>query len=162
MKRIILRSIVSIGFMALMAFTIAPASVSAQQAAPKKLEGVWDSRVTLTNCQSGAVLAMFRAFEMFIHGGSLTDTNAAPNAATSRGPGFGRWQHLDGQNYSAAMQFFRFNPDGSFAGVQKINRAIVLANDGNSYTSTVTFESDDPSGNVLMSGCGTETATRLQ
>jgi hypothetical protein len=63
--------------------------------------------------------------------------------------------------YSAPFQFFNFNEDGSFAGVQKITRTIAIAADGNTYTSQVNFASYDPNGNLLFSGCGTEAATRL-
>ncbi|HEX7917068.1 hypothetical protein [Rudaea sp.] len=45
---------------------------------PYAIEGVWDENVTLTNCDTGATLASFRALDMFIHGGALTDTNSAP------------------------------------------------------------------------------------
>jgi hypothetical protein len=65
------------------------------------------------------------------------------------------------RRFSAPFQFFNFNPDGSFAGTQKIDREIHLAANGNSYTSTITFRSYDPTGNLIFSGCGTETAVRL-
>jgi hypothetical protein len=77
------------------------------------------------------------------------------------GVGLGRWKYLSGQDYSTHFQFFNFNADGSFAGTQKIKTRITLASDGNSYTSVVTFQTLDPDGNVVFSGCGTEIATRL-
>ncbi len=154
MKKLIVRSIVST--LALATLAVAPA-VSAQQ--PNTLRGVWNSQVTLTDC-NGNTLAAFRARQMFIQDGSLISVDNAP--PTAHGTGFGRWRHLNGLNYGSPFEFYNFNPDGSFAGVQKIHRKIVLAADGNSYTSNVTFERLDPEGNVVFSGCGTETATRLQ
>ncbi len=167
MKKTILKSILPILGMALLALAMLPERVSGQQAAASAfppqpaapLEGVWDSHLTATDC-NGHTLFTARAFEMFIRGGTLTSVDNAP--PTAHGPGLGRWQQVGGQKYRAPFQFFRFNPDGSFAGVQKIHRTIVLDSDADSYTSTVTFESLDPNGNVVFSGCGTESAVRLQ
>ena len=154
MKKIMLKPIVLT--MALVALAAEANATSPQQAAP--LQGVWDSQVTLTDC-NGFTLVVFRAYEMFHQGGTLTSTDNSP--PTLHGPGFGTWQRVGGRNYTAPFQFFNFNADGSFAGTQKIDRQIHLAADGNSYTSTVTFGTYDPDGNLVFSGCGTEVATRL-
>jgi hypothetical protein len=154
MKKIILRSFALM--MAVVALSVASAGVPQQQSA--RLQGVWDSQVTLTDC-NGFTLAEFRAFEMFHQGGTLTSTDNTP--PTLHGPGFGTWQHVGVGKYTAPFQFFNFNADGTFAGTQKIDREIQLAADGNSYTSTVTFASYDPDGNQIFSGCGSEVATRL-
>ena len=154
MKRIVRSLIVSI--IALVACTISRTSFAAQSGAA--LEGVWDSQVTLTDCHGGTIAA-FRAYVTFNRGGTLNSTDNAP--PTMHGPGLGTWQRLGGRSYSAPFQFFNFNPDGSFAGVQKISRTITLEAGGDSFTSVVTFESFDPEGNLLFAGCGTEIATRL-
>jgi hypothetical protein len=155
MKKLILGSIVMM--IAAAALSASPAEASELFAIP--LHGsVWDSQVTLTDCH-GHTLTVFRAFEMFNLDGTLTSTDNMP--PTSHGPGLGTW-HLTGvRRFSAPFQFFNFNPDGSFAGTQKIDREIHLAANGNSYTSTITFRSYDPTGNLIFSGCGTETAVRL-
>ena len=122
------------------------------------LQGVWDSQVTLTDC-NGNTLAVFEAYAMFHQGGTLTSTDNTP--PTLHGPGFGTWERVDARKYTSHFQFFNFNADGTFAGVQKIDQQIRLAADGNSYTSTVTFGAYDPDGNLIFSGCGSEVATRL-
>jgi hypothetical protein len=167
MKQIILKSMVSM--MALATLTVAPGRASAQQSAAsapdcrqqpnERLEGVWDSHLTATDCH-GHVFFSLRAFEMFSRGGTLTSVDNSP--PIGHGPGLGRWEYLGGQKYSAPFQFFNFNPDGSFAGVQKIQRTITLDADADHYTSVVRFEATDPNGNVVFSGCGTESAVRLQ
>jgi hypothetical protein len=155
MKKIILRSIIPM--MAVAALTVASAEVPEQHVVP--LQGsVWDSQVTLTDC-NGHTLAVFRAFEMFNLGGTLTSTDNTP--PTLHGPGLGTWQATGMRTFNAPFQFFNFNPDGSFAGIQKINRQIRLAADGNSYTSIVNFLTYDPDGNLVFSGCGSEIAIRL-
>lgn len=155
MKKTFLKSIVSLS--ALIALSCAPAALAAGEAGGA-LNGVWDSQVTLTDC-NGNTLVSFEAYEMFHAGGTLTSTDNTPPG--QHGPGFGTWRRVSGRSYAAPFQFFNFNADGTFAGTQKITRTITLRADGNSYTSMVNFGTYDPSGNLVFSGCGTETATRL-
>ena len=154
MKKTVSAIIVSLA--ALMALSFAPGVSATPRGAA--LIGVWDSRVTLTDC-NGQTLAAFRATEMFHVGGTLSSTDNTP--PTMHGPGFGTWQLLQGRSYAAPFQFFNFNTDGSFAGVQKIQRTVTLSSDGNSYRSVVNFETYDPNGNLVFSGCGSEDATRV-
>lgn len=167
MKKMILKSMISMTALALLSF--APPPASAQQTAAsapnsgqplnERLEGVWASNVTLTDCH-GHTIAAFRAFNMFHRGGTITDVDNAPPGM--HGAGLGTWDYLGGQQYSSLFYFFNFNPDGTFKGVRKIQRQIVLGGHfGNDFTSTITFESFDPNGNLVVSGCGTESATRL-
>jgi hypothetical protein len=158
MKKTVIRSISLI--MALVALSIAPATLAEQSVSQgSPLEGVWDAQVTLTNC-SGITLAQFKAREMFMRGGTLASTdNTSPSES---GPGFGTWQHIAGRRFTAPFQFYRFNPDGTFAGVNKITRTITVAIGADSYTAVAAFEIYDPNGNLVFSGCGTETATRQQ
>jgi len=142
----------------------APAAISASgfSAGPTyAIEGVWDEQVTLTRCDTGATLVTFRALDMFIHGGALTDTNSAPTA--TRGPGFGTWRHEHGGHFFAAnMRIFFYNPDGSFGSVRDISRQIEMSSDRNSFTGKVTFDVLTPDGHLLMQGCGSEAATRVE
>jgi hypothetical protein len=157
MKKMILRSIVPM--IAVAALTVASAEVPVPENHGGAMEGsVWNSQVTLTDC-NGHTIAVFRAFEMFNLGGTLTSTDNTPPAL--HGPGLGTWERTGMRTFHAPFQFFNFNPDGSFAGTQKIDRQIHVAANGNSYTSTVTFQAFDPDGNLVFSGCGSEVATRL-
>ena len=143
--------------MAVIALTVASGEVPDMHGGG--FEGsVWQSQVTLTDC-NGHTIAVFSAFEMFNQGGTLTSIDNTP--PTLHGPGLGTWERTGLRSYSAPFQFFNFNPDGSFAGTQKIDRQIHLSAHGNSYTSTVTFQRYDSEGNMVFSGCGTEIATRL-
>ena len=144
------------GLIALLACTVLATSASAESGG--RLVGVFDSQLTLTNCQ-GVVIRSVRATQMFNQGGTLASTDNQP--PSSRGVGFGTWQNIGNRNYSAPFQFFQFSPDGSFAGTVKIDRTIELASDANSYTSTVSVQIVNPAGIVVANLCGTETATRL-
>jgi hypothetical protein len=135
---------------------LAPASV----AHSRRIEGVWDEYVTVTNCASGAPLATFRATNMFGEGGTLSATNSNPPATS--GPTFGTWWRVSRHgDFGATMRFFRYNPDGSFAGVQQVTRAIFVDPDGNTLSGTVSFEVFDANDNLLQSGCATEQGSRV-
>lgn len=135
-------------------------SASARPNQPKDIEGVWDSRVTIRNCQTGDVIAMFRAMDMFHRGGTLTDTNAVP--PSTRGTGFGTWEYLGHARYNVLLRFFLYNPDGSFAGVRRIAQDIALNRGGDEWTSTVSITVYDPAGTLTATACATATATRFQ
>lgn len=154
MKKYLVRSIVSLS--ALLTLSFAPAGLAAP--GDGSLPGLWDSQVTLTDC-NGNTLVSFEAYELFHAGGTLTSTDNTPPGR--QGPGFGTWERAGRGKFSAPFQFFNFGTDGSFVGTQKITRTITLGADGNSYTSVVNFGSFDPNGNLLFSGCGSETATRI-
>lgn len=126
----------------------------------ERIEGVWDSRVTIINCQTGNPITTFRAMDVFIRGGSLVDTNASP--PTTRGPGFGRWEHLGGRQYSATFRFFLYNTDGTFAGVRRVTQTIELGQSSNDHTSTVSIEVFDPNDNLIGTACATATAIRVE
>lgn len=134
-------------------------STSAQSDANKDpIEGLWNSQVMLSDCQTGAVTRQFVAMNLFIRGGTLTDTDVQPPA--THGPGFGTWQSSGTMLYTSMFRFFRYNADGSFAGTNKVTRTITLSADANAFTSTITVDVEDPAGASVASACGTETATR--
>lgn len=141
-----------------------PAASTSAEGAPDqrhgdRIEGVWDSQVSIVDCQSGTVVASFRGLGMFIRGGSLTQTNTMPPALSS--PSFGRWERISPGHYTATFRFFRFLPDGSFTGVQKVTRQIQLDPGGKTFTGEVSFETYDTAGNLIATGCGTETSARV-
>jgi len=124
----------------------------------RKLEGVWEAQVTLRNCQTGAAVGTLRGMTTFIRGGSTVGTNANPNPPIS----FGRWQYLGRRRYIDVERFFRYNPDGSFAGVQRITRNITLSRDGDNFTGTISGEIFDANDNLIGTTCATEMTKRVE
>jgi hypothetical protein len=126
----------------------------------RRLEGVWDEHVTLVNCSSGAPLMTFRATNLFVSDGSLVAVNSNPPAL--QGPTLGSWWlvSLHG-DFGAKMRFFRFNPDGSFAGVQQVTRAISVDPGGETLTGTVSVEIFDVNDNLIQTACATEAGARV-
>jgi hypothetical protein len=161
-KKTALASIVSIFGLTALLFILASASSSAQSSDGRdrgdRIEGVWDSQVTLTDCQTGNVSATFRGLGTFIRGGSLAQTDNQPPGLFS--PGFGRWQHSSGGHYTATFRLFTFDANGAFTGVARVSRDIQLDRSGNTFSSVISSEIFDPNGNLIATLCGTETATR--
>lgn len=140
------------------ACSIDSSRVLAQITEADPIEGLWSSQVTVTNCQTGAVMRTFAALNLFGRGGTILDTDSQP--PTGHGPGLGNWKNAGLSQYSSSFQFYRFNTDGSLAGSQQIARTITLAGDGQSFTSKLNVTILDTNGNSIGSACGTETATR--
>lgn len=123
------------------------------------IEGVWESSVTIKDCATSAVLRTFKGVGLFHRGGSLTADNSLPRAA--QGIALGYWKQNGGSSYTADARFFRFNPDGSLAGSQRVQRSVTLAADGKNFAGTVTGQVLDLNGVVLQPICGSETAVRI-
>ena len=123
-----------------------------------RIVGVWDVSVTIRQCDTGAPLATIHAMNMFIEGGTLTETSND----LFRSSGLGTWRRVSRHGYTAVFEFFAFNPDGSLAGRNKITRGIRLSADANRFVANAVFEVFDVNENVIASGCATETAKRLE
>ncbi|HEY5366263.1 MAG TPA: hypothetical protein VIL19_07290 [Casimicrobiaceae bacterium] len=162
MSERIFRSIFATALLAVALALLAEActsSTSAQSGTSKDpIEGLWNSQVTITNCQTGVVMRQFQAMNLFIEGGTLVDTDVQP--ATAHGPAFGTWKTLGGGGYASVFQFFRYNPDGSYAGANRVTRNISISADGNAFTSTLSIDVNGPSGTALSTACGMENASR--
>jgi hypothetical protein len=127
----------------------------------QRLVGSWDIKITIRDCASGAALVSFPTMMTFNQGGTMQET---ANDATPllRLPGHGIWSHQAGPIYSRAFHFFRFDPDGTFAGTTKIKGRMELDRQAATITGSSTFEFLDPNGSVTASGCATEDGTRFR
>lgn len=125
------------------------------------MEGTWDLRVTLRDCQTGSPLKTIRALSTFGRSGTLIETYAI-EAPSQRSVAQGTWQHSGGRDYTAVLRFFRFHPDGTFAETQKVTQRIELSADGNEFTAIASIEVFDSDDSLIQINCATETARRLE
>lgn len=125
------------------------------------IEGVWESAITIRDCASGTTLRGFKGLTVLHRGGTASGTNNNPPA--SNGPAFGTWKATSTPSaYTATFRFYRFNPDGSFAGAQSLVRNVNLAADRNSMTGTISAQLLDASNNVVGPPiCGVEATARV-
>lgn len=131
------------------------------------IEGLWNTRVTITDCSSGAPLPVsFDALGLFGRGGSFHNTDAQnPVMPTMRSTILGTWKRLHGRTYQFAFKLFRFDPAGTLIGTQVVRQTVKLSRDGRSYTSSGTSQAFDVSGNPVAgppSGCSISKATRFE
>jgi hypothetical protein len=120
------------------------------------IEGVWDTTVTLTTCDTNIILRTFRGTNLFEEDGSNVATSvAAPT------PTLGRWRHLGGRRFSASGRFFRYDPAGTFLGSTQLTRTIEMKPDEQTFTSVVKTELFDVFDNPVGTGCGTELSKRI-
>ena len=147
------------------AVVVAGGSLAADQASgaraqARAIEGVWEPTVTIRDCQTEAPLFSFLSMDSYIRGGSLVAESASQ--PFERATGLGTWRHAGGPNFTSAFQFFTYAPDGTPAGRLKGSTHIRLGADGKSFRSNETFEVSDLNGTVILQGCGTREAIRLQ
>jgi hypothetical protein len=124
------------------------------------LQGVWDVTVTIRDAD-GNPLRSFRAMNMYMLGGQFEEFGVGTPPG-QRGPGMGVWQREGSGHYSAVLEFFRFNVDGTFAGTQKVTRMIALNAAEDRFTSSAAIQILDINGQLIQVGYATETATRFQ
>jgi hypothetical protein len=82
----------------------------------------------------------------------------ANESQASRTAQYGAWERIDGGLYAVSGLFYRFDPQGKFAGTTKINRTVELGPDGNTiqYISRVSVydASDHLVQNVVAKASG--------
>jgi hypothetical protein len=131
------------------------------------IEGLWNARVTITNCADGTALPVsFDALGMFVRGGAFNNTDAQnPVMPTMRSSIFGQWKRLHGRTYQFVFKLFRFDVAGTPIGTQVVRQRLKLAPDGRTYTSSGTSQAYDLTGNPVAgppTGCSISKATRFE
>ena len=132
----------------------------ASKAQSRTIEGVWETVVTARDCQTQAPLFGFLSMVSYIRGGSLV--LEAASEPSQRATGLGVWRHVGGRNFTSAFQFFTYAPDGTPSGRLRSSTRIRMSADGKSFSSSDTVEVSDLNGTVILQGCVTQEAIRLQ
>jgi hypothetical protein len=126
-----------------------------------RLEGTWDSRVAITDCQTGAEIRSFASIGTFMFGGTMIDsTSGVPQALKT--PGHGVWSHVAGRTYKFSFKSFGFDASGNFTGWTIIRHEAVLNALGDAYASAGTAEFYAPNGTLVGTGCSATTAVRFE
>jgi hypothetical protein len=126
------------------------------------LEGTWRAQVTVSDCQNpNVVLRTFPARFSYAKGGTLTGTTAGqlPSLSTAQ---LGVWKHLHGHTYRAVTEAFFFSSAGAWTSTQRLTRLIEVSWDAKTYTDVVALEILDTSGHVIVTGCATSAASRME
>jgi hypothetical protein len=153
-------SLVLGGLLAL-GFGLAAMAQSAEIGSEDGLEGTWRAQITVRDCQTGVAQRTFPAVFAFAKGGTLTVTAAGQLPSLST-PGLGVWRHTDGHSYSAVSEAFVFSTAGAWTQTHRLTRAIQVGRGGNAFTDIVALEIFDTNGNLIVAGCATTIASRLE
>ena len=126
------------------------------------LEGTWRAQLTVRDCQNpNTVLRTFPAIFAYAKGGTLTFTTGGQPPSLNT-PGLGVWNHMYGSTYSAVSEAFISSSAGAWTSTQRLTRVIVVSRDAKSYTDTVALEILDTHGSVMVTGCATSVASRME
>ena len=125
-----------------------------------RLDGSWNVRVTIRNCQTGDPIRSFDSVTQFMQGGTLIDsTSGIPQALKT--PGEGIWEHTVGSGYRFKFRSFTFDAAGNYTGYTIIQHTAAMASSGDDYESAGTVEIYTPNGTLVGNGCSTTTASRM-
>jgi hypothetical protein len=125
------------------------------------LEGTWYTEVTVHDCQSGAILRTFPAFNTFAQGGTLTDTTTAVSPAL-RSPGHGTWERTGHRAFKSMSVAFLFSPTGVWTGTQRITQEIHIGSDRDQADSDASSQVFDTKGVLTATLCPTAILHRVE
>jgi hypothetical protein len=128
-----------------------PTETRAQTSGDNAIVGAWMTHASST---TGGIQANLLAFTP---GGVVM--HAASNFPQSAG--LGAWYDAGDGTIVYSLIYRRMDTSGAYIGSTRLNARVMVADDGNSYTSPYTTELTDPDGNVTATGQGVSHATRV-
>ena len=123
------------------------------------IEGVWRTTVTPRVCATGApITTPFPGILLFEKGGTMTGTSTAVTSV------YGLWSRATGaREYSFSSLALRYDQAaGTLLGTRRIDQTVTLGANGDTFTTSGTFQDHDLAGNPTASGCSTSVGTRFQ
>ena len=123
------------------------------------ITGTWNHQLTIRDCATGAVIATSFPTSSYLDGGAVVEVAPLPGP-TLRTPSLGVWRYVGGQKYEMAMQYFRYNADGSYAG-KTIIEADITHQPDDTLTQAAAVRIFNATGVQVASGCATVTSTRF-
>jgi hypothetical protein len=161
MKRKLIKAFCMAGGLAVL-ITMGTSSTSmAQRNGGGRLEGAWNTQVSIIDCQSGNVIFTFANMPVFMAGGTMVESTTS-TAPALRTQGEGVWRHTTGNNYVFRFKSFSFNAQNVFTGWMIIQADASLDSTGDAYTSSATIEVYNPNGVLVGTGCATTAGTRFE
>lgn len=140
------------------AAAVDPAETGALGVPANAIVGVWRTEAALGPCGSGVTPVQIRNILVFNAGGTLIEP-IRPDAGRTDGAGIWSFNPAT-REYTGWLIFDRFGGDGSVIGSGRVERRLLMSNDGNQIAGAVraTFLAAD--GSVQMELCGNAVSTR--
>jgi hypothetical protein len=153
------RTLLAAAIVAVTAVSLGASGALSASQKPNDLRGTWVTAVTLTNPPPG-VDATFQTLNTFVSGGGVL-VSSSQSHATQRSLAHGNCGRAGERKYTCTFVWFRFDPAGTFVGMQRVRRTMTISQDRSAFESADTIEVLAPDGTVLATLQGTETAHRL-
>jgi hypothetical protein len=106
-------------------------------------------------------VATFAKMVTFMQGGTALEDSTG-SAPLVRSSAHGVWKNESERNFTYALQFFRFNADGTYSTLTRARWRAEVDMSGNSYSASATIAVFNPSGAQIATACATETAIRFE
>ena len=126
-----------------------------------RLEGTWETQVSIIDCQGGNVLATFANMPVFVAGGTMIESTSG-TAPALRTQGEGVWRHATGNNYAFSFKFFTFNSENVFTGWTVIAGETTVDATGETHAGSATVEVHAPNGVLVATACAAISGTRFE
>ena len=127
-----------------------------RQAQAQQLEGSWTATIFPT-VLPGVPQPSTGSYLSFARGGVLIGFNRFLPFSSAQ---HGVWQHLEGNRFAFTFKQDIFDGMGNFGGVLMVRGKLTLTG-RDDLTGSFSAERRDANGNVLLNGCGTLRATRI-
>ncbi|MEO6334532.1 MAG: hypothetical protein ABIO91_06050 [Pyrinomonadaceae bacterium] len=127
----------------------------------RALEGSWTVQTTIRSCTTGAPFATFAKMVTFMQGGTAQEDSVG-SAPLARASGHGVWSYAGEHNFSYAVQFFRFNADGTYGTLTRARWQVEMGETADSYSASAAIQVFNPAGMQVATACATETAIRFE
>ncbi|HKP67676.1 MAG TPA: hypothetical protein VJV05_00230 [Pyrinomonadaceae bacterium] len=153
---------IKFGFIALVITIVASQTfvVGQKNAGGGRLDGTWDTVVTVRNCVTGGEIVSFQSVGSFNQGGTFSGITAGmpPNRRSSER---GVWAHVMANLYRFRFKAYLFNDAGVATGYQVVTHNLELESDSQSWTSSGVLQIFDLTGTQTGSGCSTAVGSRM-
>jgi len=143
---------------------LAPAISFATEPEAKLPVGSWLYTVTIPVDEIPENNIVFQGVETYIPGGGYTETDQlsfSPSIGLST-PSHGTWASKSATVFLLTYFNFTYDKDGKAKGKARIRQTATLSADGKSYTGSGDFTYTDPTGELVLAGAFTITATRIE
>ena len=134
------------------------------QSVPQQPVGSWLYTVTIPVDDNPAHHIVFQGVETYMLGGGYIETDQlsfSPTLGLST-PSHGSWASTGGSDFLMTYLNFTFDSTGTAQGRGLVRQTATIGKDKKSYSGSGDFSYFDPSGNVVLAGTFTVTATRIE
>ena len=126
--------------------------------------GSWLYTVTIPVDDKPADNIVFQGVETYMSGGGYIETDQlsfSPTLGLST-PSHGSWASTGGSDFLMTYLNFTFDSTGTPQGKGMVRQTATIGKDKKSYSGSGDFSYFDPTGNVVLAGTFTVTATRIE